>query len=385
MVYDSNYYPTTATLNSHQNNSNNDNNMDFYVKYCGHLDREKSMLNRNDDRIETEAPKPPPRPKKLARVQQAVNGEINSQQEDVLLSSSAIETNVCDEQNLPKFSALLSSIKNNSLAMDSERPVGAAISSTTMAAQASGMTSETTTITNNSTETDLHLKNDEVSFPLLSILIKPVKQPTQSKLDTQSNMSNCNESEDFSTNLQSSVPLPILSALNINEGHGAESSRFEQKSLINFDSAISGQSDNNSRVYADDIELTDISMNSKHLSKSQQQQQRPEHFSISQTTEEEFSIHGSVAQEINYKIDSNEVKSEIVTDGSSNGDDNVEKDDDEDELIPNLSFFGQGSSNNDSSLTTVTGTSGDSSFDLSLNDCSSNSLDNIPTVSTTKP
>ncbi|XP_011191808.2 protein Tube [Zeugodacus cucurbitae] len=44
-----------------------------------------------------------------------------------------------------------------------------------------------------------------------------------------------------------------------------------------------------------------------------------------------------------------------------------------DQSLPNLSVFGRQSPNNDSSLTTVTGTSGDNSFELSLNESSSTS------------
>nr|XP_014099590.1 protein Tube [Bactrocera oleae] len=44
-----------------------------------------------------------------------------------------------------------------------------------------------------------------------------------------------------------------------------------------------------------------------------------------------------------------------------------------DQSLPNLSIFGRQSPNNDSSLTTVTCTSGDNSFDLSLNESSSTS------------
>ncbi|KAL9894680.1 interleukin 1 receptor associated kinase 4 tube [Glossina fuscipes fuscipes] len=56
---------------------------------------------------------------------------------------------------------------------------------------------------------------------------------------------------------------------------------------------------------------------------------------------------------------------------------------DDDNSLPNLSIFDQASSNNDSSLTNVTGTSGENSFDLSLNDCSSAS-DNVPSLGALK-
>uniref|UniRef100_A0A1A9VDQ6 Death_2 domain-containing protein n=1 Tax=Glossina austeni TaxID=7395 RepID=A0A1A9VDQ6_GLOAU len=56
---------------------------------------------------------------------------------------------------------------------------------------------------------------------------------------------------------------------------------------------------------------------------------------------------------------------------------------DDDNSLPNLSIFDQASSNNDSSLTNVTGTSGENSFDLSLNDCSSAS-DNVPSLAALK-
>lgn len=58
-------------------------------------------------------------------------------------------------------------------------------------------------------------------------------------------------------------------------------------------------------------------------------------------------------------------------------DNDVELEDDEDS-IPNLSFLDNRSSNNESSLTSVTNTSGDNSFEQSVADCSSTSTDNVP-------
>lgn len=54
---------------------------------------------------------------------------------------------------------------------------------------------------------------------------------------------------------------------------------------------------------------------------------------------------------------------------------------DDDASVPNLSIFENNSTNNDSSLTNVTGTSGENSFDLSLNEGSSESNENIPCLS----
>lgn len=59
-------------------------------------------------------------------------------------------------------------------------------------------------------------------------------------------------------------------------------------------------------------------------------------------------------------------------------------DDDDDLSAPNLSILDQRSSNNDSSLTNVTATSEDNSFEISLNNESSTSYDNIPCLSALK-
>uniref|UniRef100_A0A1A9W5R0 Death_2 domain-containing protein n=1 Tax=Glossina brevipalpis TaxID=37001 RepID=A0A1A9W5R0_9MUSC len=178
----------------------------------------------------------------------------------------------------------------------------------------------------------LQMTNDSIldsNLPLLSILTKPSKRRPEERID------NYNEEV-----------LPSLSVLDLNGACNA---------------STTGNSSNNADCNKV-VEDHSIGSNSE--------------FPQMATNNNENS-----SQVLAIKDDFNMNKNNACNTNDMEGDD---EDDDDDNSLPNLSIFDQASSNNDSSLTNVTGTSGENSFDLSLNDCSSASMDNIPSLGALK-
>lgn len=366
IAFDSRFYPSTGALNNQRAEANNDNNKDFYVKYRSHVDRDKSLMrqdsddqNSNGNGTKVDMPKPPPRLIKLAKLRQSINGEGSLQQQqsgstgEVLTESSGNSRLTVDSHDLPKLSVLVPADKTSDAMED---PLSAATSATA---------------TSNSTQTTSVPVTSDDSLPLLSILLEPEKYEVQS--EPKYNFINGPSSG-------SSNNPPRA-----NEGNSMENP-------VNFELEANKQLNNESSTnYSEDIELTDIPAKNKY-------QRQQKHLEAMQTAEEGFNMNElneaiEIDQECNQTDSSDTGQNEndegtvIQNTHQENNElqQQEEEEEDDDDSLPNLSIFGHCSSNNDSSLTTVTGTSGDSSFDLSLNDCSSNSLDNIPNVPSTKP
>ncbi|XP_037953100.1 protein Tube-like [Teleopsis dalmanni] len=293
IVNDSSYYPGTETINHNANyaNSSTHNNKDFYTKYQR---IEKQVPIDNND-----APKPPPRALRAARLQTeqaneastAEAGRIYENNVNEAVDNSFTASGAIISQNIPKFSALMTNEN------ESKQSVSA----------------ETNAQSQNTESTNL----SEAPIPMLSVLVENSTKSIDNATHTIHSMTD-NEI------------LPNISVLNLNGER-------------------------------DDSELLPISA------------------ILNGSISPQFSEHSHRSSLSN----DDSIGDDMELPANLNGDDS--DNDDDDNSIPNLSILEQRSSNNDSSLTTVTGTSGENSFELSMNDSSSASNENIPCLSALKP
>ncbi|KAM7359793.1 interleukin 1 receptor associated kinase 4 tube [Cochliomyia hominivorax] len=429
-VNDTRFYPNTEDL---QENVNNDINFDYYTKYQK-IDKNIPTINDNAKEAMTmtmtTAPKPPPRLLKSARLlkQQQQQQEEQQQQQQLLIlqqqqqqsndllqqtANSIYNTipkseNIDDEQplqilntesnnecmsvlsnistnNMPKLSALMNAIPT------SNSKITTAI--------------KTETATTNNTEV-----SDENILPKLSALNNSSERVSQPYEDEHKNESlnsipsliytkpNCVEQHEQQTDLNS-IPVVVLSE-SIMDCNTKQEPKSDSDNEIHDLPAISALNLNGER---DDTEqLQHQIQNSHHHHDHHQHQQQSSHlenvpsvalnfvghrrgsFDECAVNDEDLNIPCLVAN-MNFNENSSRHHLEAIEEDYNgiehehehDNDNDVELEDDEDS-IPNLSFLDNRSSNNESSLTSVTNTSGDNSFEHSVNDCSSTSTENVP-------
>ena len=379
---DTRFYPNTEDLIQ---NTNVDINKDYYTKYHNNVDNKLHLLNDSTKEPMMTAPKPPPRLLKSARLlkqqQETVQQEhlnqslqetanktnidntkprsenhqhtihqINTQTDiESLLELSSLTTN-----NIPNLSALMKSTNseitttNNSAASENVLPNLSALNNSLETISQSHENYIDSTL--NSTPSLIYSKPNIVEdhgaqqhSDLHSIPVVVLSKPLNTELEL-----------DYSDELQHD--LPVISALNLN---GEMDGAISQEQSNHLESATSVASN----VFVHEKRRSEESAYSNN----------------------DFNIP-CLVENTNY--DENLTKHQLESiEEDYNGiehehahDDEAELEDDEDS-IPNLSFLENRSSNNESSLTSVTNTSGDNSFEQSVNDCSSTSTDNVPFLS----
>ncbi|XP_061400627.1 protein Tube [Musca vetustissima] len=317
---DSQYYPGTELLQQNANfeGSSMDNNKDFYTKYRGPNDKYFAPLFASIS-DNGEAPTPPPRLLRSARL-------MKQQQLQQLTQPQLAE-------NVQTIATLTNQHEMNTVNEHSHETANGDASSTT----ADNLPNLPLLMKSSSS-----LKND--STPNLSFLIGGNSSISSAENKCSNNDIPASDNSSFSNDIgnvtQMSHDLPAISALNLN-----------------------GERDNASKEINNmEEDVPSVALN----------------FCASSTSTNSTSI-GILSCEVPCVVEAighemNMIHS-VIDNETDNSDDEDDVDDDDDADVPNLSIF------NDSSLTSVTNTSAENSFEQN-NDSRPTSTDNIPPLNT---
>ncbi|XP_065371211.1 protein Tube [Calliphora vicina] len=401
-VNDTRFYPNTEDL---QENINMDINKDYYTKYHKNVDKKLPILNENtEEPIMTTPPKPPPRLLKSARLLK--QQQQQQQQSNQLLQQTANINNINhktpnSEEERPQqqqYQQMNTHSNNESMsAMSSASTNNIPDLSELMNAANSKILAATTTITTTN--------YSEVSENVL---------PNLSALNNSSErISQLYEEEDDDDSLNS-TPSLIYSKPNIVDHHEQQHPDLNSIPILVLSKPLNIdikeeelKPDNDAEIHNDDLPaISALNLNGERDDvEPQQQHHQPSNnfenvpsvalnftghrrgsFEECAVNDEDLNIPCLVAN-MNFSENPSRHQLESIEEdynGIEHEHDNEGGDvelEDDDDSIPNLSFLENRSSNNESSLTSVTNTSGDNSFEQSVNDCSSTSTDNVPFLS----
>lgn len=329
---DSQNYPDTELLqqNADCGSSLIDNNKDFYTKYRDPIDKlfPASFASLNDNAV---APKPPPRSHhKSARLlvkQQMLQQEQKNAQAQRALNIGQTSTNLTNNHDI--------------FINENEHPPHPSNEEATLT-MTDNLPKISLLMESGNSIKDVHSLNYEDSTPKLSFLIGNslrTSEPSE-ELCSSDSTDNIVRSNNIENNLISDVAteernheLPVISALNLNGERDDAPEPFN--SIENVPSVALNFYSNST------------SSDNKHLNVP-------------------FVVESITCEDV---IQSQSDIIDEIDDDCDDSDDDVDIDDDAD--VPNLSIF------NDSSLTSVTNTSGDNSFEQN-NDSRPASTDNVP-------
>ncbi|XP_037814523.1 protein Tube [Lucilia sericata] len=404
-VNDTRFYPNTEDL---EENVNIDINKDYYTKYHKIVDKKIPTINDNtEEPIMTVAPKPPPRLLKSARLlkQQQLQQQQQQQLSNQLLQQTANKNDInnkspnnIQEQVQQQIQQLNTHSNNESVSVLSSASTN---NMPKLSALMNSTNSIITTTTTTMTTTNYSSEVSETVLPKLSALNNSSERISQHYGE---------EDEDDSLN---STPSLIYTKPNIVQDHDHEHSDMNSIPIVVLSKPLNIDTKKEQAHSENDVEINDdlpaisaLNLNGERdeviIQQNQLQQSnnfenvpsvalnytghRRASFEECAVHDEDLNIPCLVAN-MNFNENPSRHQLESIEEdynGIEHEHDNEgvvgELDEDEDS-IPNLSFLENRSSNNESSLTSVTNTSGDNSFEQSVNDCSSTSTDNVPFLS----
>ncbi|XP_054726393.1 protein Tube [Anastrepha obliqua] len=323
-VNDSAGYPDTETLNDNANcvNSVTDHNRDYYTKF--------PFFNKD---MNGGAPKPPPRAQRMARQQnlQTHQQKLHLQNQQQVLraeTNNVVATADTNDGNLKNHSC-----ENLQISKAQHDCNSAAVSS---AITTHNIPELSELLEVNSSHHSTIKSEEPHNVPMLTLLDPSTENLSGvPALSTPVVASTSNVAPMSSLACASGGSLPLITELNLDTNSG------EPLNIDKGNSCTSNQ-----------VPRQNTSQLPNPLSDESQ---------CSSLSNDSFDDDGENCFNGVNMLDGGNVDAEL-TDGNSG-----------DQSLPCLSVFGHQSPSNDSSLTTVTCTSGDNSFELSLNDSSSTS------------
>lgn len=372
---DTHFYPNTEDL---KQNTDIDINKDYYTKYHNNVDNKLRLLNDPSKETMIIAPKPPPRLLKSARLlkqqQEMLQQEhLNQSLQETANTTNIENTNARSEQHQHNHKIHTQTNTENILSSitTSNMPNLSALMKTT--------NSDITTTTN-STISEGFLPNLSVLNNSSEIISQPHNDYVGSSLN--------------------STPSLIYTKPNVIEDPDPQAhSDFDSIPVVVLSKVLNSEPnlDNNDELVYDLPAISELNLNGE---KDEGISQKPNastvvsNISTHDSSRTEESVNGNnnfnlpcLVENLNYdddlmrhQLDAIEEDYNGIEHVHQHRDVEADLEDDEDS-IPNLSFLENRSSNNESSLTSVTNTSGDNSFEQSVNDCSSTSTDNVPFLS----
>ena len=377
---DTRFYPNTEDLIQ---NTNVDINKDYYTKYHNNVDDKLRLLNDSTKEPLMTAPKPPPRLLKSARLLKQQQEIVQQEHLNQSLQETANKTNIDNTKPRSENHQHITHQMNTQTDIESVLELSSLTTNNIPNLSALMKSTNTEITTTNSPAAS------ENVLPNLSALNNSLEIISQSH-------------ENYIDSTLNSTPSLIYSKPNIVEGHGTQqNSDLDSIPVVVLSKPLNIEP---KLDYSDELQhdlpvISALNLNGEMDGAiSQEQSNRLESATSvasnvfaheSQTEESAYSNNDfnipCLVENINYDENSTRHQLESIEEDYNgieheHAHDEAELEDDDDS-IPNLSFLENRSSNNESSLTSVTNTSGDNSFEQSVNDCSSTSTDNVPFLS----